>query len=89
MKRGDRVELISTKEIENVMQRAHYMMFTKSPLDGKYAMPDVNIGDIGRVVHVAPDGLFGVAFKRCTVVCDEAMVRRVMTGIERIAEEGW
>lgn len=78
MKVGDRVQLVSMKEIE---------LEAAKPFKPR---PVVKMGDYGRVIHVGFDGLMEVKFDSRSeyahsdvIICSDSMVERVPLGAEK------
>ena len=67
MRVGDKVRLVSMKEIEAAAEK-----YAVPP--GNVLLPSVRLGDVGTVHCAAGDGLFEVAFERASIVCNDAMV---------------
>jgi len=74
MKPGDRVKLVSMKEIEEASKGKFPGMIADSSGNCWLDVPDVKLGDIGVLGGCDAKGLFNCRFDHCTVCVNEAMV---------------
>jgi len=79
---GQRVKLVSRAEIDAA---GHHLIALNPGLWETHYYDVPEIGALGTVRNVCPDGLFEVAFdNKCCVMCDVAMVISWPNGIERV-----
>ena len=90
MKTGDRVKLISMKEIEEAAKDKFPGMMVDSSGNCWLDVPDVKLGDVGVLGGCDAKGLFNCRFDTCTVIVNEAMVEPLpcWTG-EAPTKPGW
>ena len=72
---GNWVKLVDRKPIDSAAVIVYNSMHTQPPIDGKYSMPKIDVGDVGQIISEANgNGCFEVQFPYCCIVCNDSML---------------
>ena len=69
---GTKVRLVDRRLIDTTA------LLCRPACAGEYFVVKIEVGDIGTVRTVGPDGLFEVTFDHCAIICNDTMVEAVV-----------